>query len=285
MPRNFEELRAMILERREGLPNRIAQVAAYSLDNPDEIALGTAASIAASAGVQPSTLIRFAKHLGFDGFSSLQIVFRERLRERNAPYDERLSALHNRTSADAGQHAIFEGFVTAASASLDRVRRVVDEKDLDKAISILAKAETIFLVGRRRSYPAVSYIAYALGKLGIRYQLVESVAGLTPEILSHATSKDAAFAVSFSPYTPTTIEDVRQFAEQDVPVVAVTDSSFSPLVQFAKVWFEIVEADFTGFRSLAASLALCMTIAVGVAEKRRSRSRIRRGDARNRSSL
>jgi DNA-binding MurR/RpiR family transcriptional regulator len=60
------------------LPKRIAQIAAYALDNPDETAFGTAASIAVSAGVQPSTLIRFAQHLGFDGFTSLQGVFRER---------------------------------------------------------------------------------------------------------------------------------------------------------------------------------------------------------------
>ena len=64
-----------------------------ALDNPDEIAFGTAASIAASAGVQPSTLIRFAQILGFDGFTSLQSVFRERLRERTVSYEDRLKAL------------------------------------------------------------------------------------------------------------------------------------------------------------------------------------------------
>jgi DNA-binding MurR/RpiR family transcriptional regulator len=277
LPRDFKGLRAIILERRQDLPKRIAQIAAYALDNPGEIAFGTAASIAASAGVQPSTLIRFAQHLGFDGFSSLQVVFRERLREHNASYDERLSALHNRAGDGIGNRAIFEGFVTAASASLDRALRVVEEKDLDAAIGLLAKAETIFIIARRRSYPAASCIAYALGKLGIRYQLVESVAGLNPEILSLATQKDSALAVSFAPYAPTTIEEVRQLCELGVPVVAITDSSFSPLVRFAKVWFEVVEADFTGFRCLAATMALVMTIAVGVAEKRRTRSRKRRG--------
>ncbi|TKB31105.1 MAG: MurR/RpiR family transcriptional regulator, partial [Mesorhizobium sp.] len=93
VPRDFETLRTTILERRTSLPKRIAQIAAYALDNPDDIAFGTAASIAASAGVQPSTLIRFAQQLGFDGFTSLQQVFRERLRERNSSYDERLAAL------------------------------------------------------------------------------------------------------------------------------------------------------------------------------------------------
>ncbi|MGN6534127.1 MAG: RpiR family transcriptional regulator, partial [Mesorhizobium sp.] len=55
-PREFDSLRAAILARRDSLPKRIAQVAAYALDNPDDIAFGTAASIATLAGVQPSTL-------------------------------------------------------------------------------------------------------------------------------------------------------------------------------------------------------------------------------------
>ena len=131
VPRDFETLRATILERRESLPKRIAQIAAYALDNPDDIAFGTAASIAASAGVQPSTLIRFAQQLGFDGFTSLQSVFRERLRERNSSYDERLAALRAKAEEGAGHRAIFDGFVAAASTSLDDISRTLDEAQLE----------------------------------------------------------------------------------------------------------------------------------------------------------
>ena len=75
-PRDFESLKAMLLDSRDSLPPRLIQVAAFALENPDEMALGTAASIAAQASVQPSTLIRFAKRLGYSGFSDLQDVFR-----------------------------------------------------------------------------------------------------------------------------------------------------------------------------------------------------------------
>ena len=45
-PQDFDGLKAMILERKAQLPKRLRQVAAYALDHPDEIAFGTAASIA-----------------------------------------------------------------------------------------------------------------------------------------------------------------------------------------------------------------------------------------------
>jgi DNA-binding MurR/RpiR family transcriptional regulator len=268
-PRDFEALRAMVIERRDALPKRIAQIAAYALDNPDEVAFGTAASIAASAGVQPSTLIRFAQHLGFDGFTSLQGVFRERLRERTGSYEDRLKTLRGGAAGQTEIRGILDGFVGAASRSLDAVARNIDDSRLEQAVDALKDAETIYLLARRRSYPVASYMAYALGKLGIRYQAIESAAGLDPEILSFASPRDAAVAVSFSPYASTTIDSARSLARQGVPVVAITDSAFSPLAETAAVWFEVAESDCAGFRSMAATMALAMTLAVAVAERRR----------------
>lgn len=272
LPEDFEALRVRILEQRQELPKRIAQVAAYALDNPDEIAFGTAASIAASAGVQPSTLIRFAQHLGYDGFSSLQTVFRVRLRERFSSYDDRLNALRG---DDQGSHnrQILEGFAKASAQSLDAMLHNLSDADFERAIGRLAEAETIYVLARRRSYPVASYFAYAFGKLGIRYQLVDSAAGLDPEMLGFATSRDAAIIVSFSPYTPATLDLARALTAKSVPVVAITDSAFSPLAQIADQWFEIAEADFSGFRSLAATMTLAMSLSVAIADKRRSKSK------------
>jgi DNA-binding MurR/RpiR family transcriptional regulator len=271
LPRDYESLRALILDRRHTLPKRIAQVAAYALDNPDEIAFGTAASIAASAGVQPSTLIRFAQHLGFAGFTSLQSVFRERLRERNSSYEERLSGIRAAGNDGTTNRGILIGFLAASESSLATIARTVNDDTLDRAVALLAEAETIYILARRRSYPVASYIAYALGKLKVRSQIVDSPSGLNPELISFATPRDAALAVSFSPYAPATIEETRLLSEQGVPVVAITDSAFSPLAQFADIWFEVAEADYGGFRSLSATMALSMTLSVGVAELRRSK--------------
>ncbi|MCO5091468.1 MurR/RpiR family transcriptional regulator [Bosea sp. (in: a-proteobacteria)] len=270
LPRDFDGLRALILSQRESLPKRIAQIAAYALDNPDEIAFGTAASIAVSAGVQPSTLIRFAQHLGFDGFTSLQAVFRERLRGRNSSYEERLAMLRGGDDGAAGNHRILDGLLTASRKSLDMMSRTLDEATLDRAIAVLARAETIHILARRRSYPVASYLAYALGKLKVRNQLIESAAGLDPEMIAFATPKDAVIVVSFSPYAPATIADARGLAERGVPLIAITDSAFSPLAGLAKLWFEVAEADFGGFRTLASTMALAMALAVGIGEARRS---------------
>jgi len=268
-PRDFEALRGLILNRRKELPKRLAQVAVYALDHPEEVAFGTAASIAQAADVQPSTLVRFAQHLGFDGFSDLQGIFRNRLKERTGNYEERLATIRATTKQGSEDIAILNGFLGAASQSIDKLVQTVNPLRFERAAALLADAETIYLIARRRSYPIAAYLAYAFGKMKLRYVLTGSMAGLDPEMLAMATERDAAIAVSFSPYAPSTIEQARQLGALGVPVVSITDNAFSPLAECAEEWLEVAEADFAGFRSLSASMALCMALSVAVAERRR----------------
>ncbi|NMD07653.1 MAG: MurR/RpiR family transcriptional regulator, partial [Phyllobacteriaceae bacterium] len=99
LPRDFATLRSLIIERGGDLPKRLKEVATYALENPDEMAFGTVASIAQEADVQPSTLVRFSQSLGYQGFSELQDVFRSRLRERVLNYEERIEQLKEHTRA------------------------------------------------------------------------------------------------------------------------------------------------------------------------------------------
>jgi len=268
-PQDFDALRAAILERKGDLPKRLTQVAIYALDHPDEIAFGTAASIALSADVQPSTLVRFAQHFGFDGFSGLQLLFRARLRERTSSYEERLRILEQDGAALAESTTIFNGFVSAAHRSIDAIAAAVEPEAFERAVTLLAGADTIYLIAKRRSYPISSYMAYAFGKLKVRCQLVGTSAGIDDDMLAMATARDAAFAVSFSPYASESAAQARMMASRGIPVVSLTDSAFSPLAECSREWFEVVEADHAGFRSLSASMAFAMALTVSIAEKRR----------------
>ena len=59
-PHDFNKLRDLIVEARNTMPKRLAQVAAYTIEFPDDIAFGTVSRISEQAAVQPSTLVRFA---------------------------------------------------------------------------------------------------------------------------------------------------------------------------------------------------------------------------------
>ncbi|KZS54476.1 MurR/RpiR family transcriptional regulator [Rhizobium anhuiense] len=270
VPRDFESLRSTIIERKANMPKRLAQVAAFALGNPDEIAFGTTASIAAASEVQPSTLVRLAHHLGYGGFSDLQSIFRERLRDRTLSYEERLVTLEQ-SSGDDEDANLLSGFIAAANQSVNRLAATVQSDTFTKAVNILAGAETIYLIAKRRSYPLTAHMTYAFSKLNIRHQIVASPNGVDPEMVQFATPRDAAIAASFSPYAADSLSQSQELADRGVPVIAITDSAFSPLAACATHWFEVAEADFAGFRSLSASMALTMALPVAIAERRRKR--------------
>jgi len=267
-PRDFAALKALITERASALPKRLTQIAGFALDNPDEIAFGTVSSIAEQAAVQPSTLVRFAQAMGYQGFSDMQEIFRSRLRDRILNYGERLEQLRAHAKDTSKSNVIFQGFCEASARSIAALEEKLQPGDLDRVVERLAAAETIYLIGLRRSFPIASYMAYAFGKLGVRASLVDAVGGLAAEQMTFARPADVVLAVSFAPYASETVALARAAAQKSIPVVAVTDNPFSPLAQIAETWLEVSEANFEGFRSMAATLTLAMTLTVAVAERR-----------------
>lgn len=267
-PREFAALRALIVNRAQSLPRRLTQVASYALDNPDEIAFGTAAGVAQRAGVQPSTLVRFSQALGYQGFSDLQNVFRSRLRERVPSYDERLAQLREHGLNASKARALLDGFAEAALRSVADFQAKADPAAIERAVDILAGAQTIYLAGLRRSFPITSYMAYAMGKLGIRNILIDGIAGLGAEQTSFIAGADAMLSISFTPYASETVTLTTAAKARGAKIVSITDSVFSPIAPPADVWLEVVEANFEGFRSMAATLALAMTLTVAIAGRR-----------------
>jgi len=271
-PQDFEALRAYIIERRKDLPKRLTQAAEYALQYPDEIAFGTTKSIADTVGVQPSTMVRLANQLGYEGFSAFQNVFRERLRSRPISYDERFDALESGIVDGSEEAIMLNGFLTATKKSIENFEAGINLETLKRSIHVLSEADTIYLLAKRRSYPLAAHMAYTFGKLKIRYHIVGDPLGNDNDILETAGPKDAAIAISFSPYAQETIAQIQMMASNKVPIVAITDSPFSPLATFCPLWFEVVEADYAGFRTLASSFILTTTLPVAIAQQRRKKT-------------
>ena len=268
-PADFDGLRAAIIEMRATLPKRLMQVASYALERPDDVAFGTTASIAQAAQVQPSTLVRFAQHFGFDGFSGPQQLFQDRLKGRNGSYEDRLRQLEAGGATGTEGVTILHGFLAAGHESLESLASTIEPGALERAIATLARAETIYLIARRRSFPIVAYMEYAFGKLRVPCRLVSSAMGNDDDLLAQATPSDAAFAVSFAPYAAESVAQAQALKDAGTAVIGLTDSALSPLAVCSEVWFELVEADHAGFRSLSASMAFAMALTVSVAERRR----------------
>ena len=263
-PRTYEQLRAVLSSGTVRLPKKLRQVAIFVWQHPTIVALGTVTSVAAQAGVQPSTLVRFAQSFGYSGFTDLQNIFKAHLVDggrgsRNPP---------DANAEGGGATRLVDGFVDSSMASLSGVRDRLDIRNFESLAQTLASADLIYIVGSKRAFCVASFVSLALSNLGVRNFALDNVGSTAFELLRCATPVDAVLAVSFTPYNSITPELAASAAQRGVPIVSITDSAFSPLASISKTYVEVVEDDFSGFKSLSATLAVAMALALRVAQLR-----------------
>ena len=260
----YAELKDAISQAYPSLSPQLQRLARYALDKPHDLALGTVAAVAEANAVQPSSTIRFANALGFDGFSQMQQVFRSHLVERGAPYRERIRRMPPGSRAAGG---VLHQFVDEAVDELRHLEEHVDPKALAAATTLLAGAPQIHVLAQRRAFPVACYLAYALNQLELRAHLLDGLGGMLDGFARGIAEGEALVVASFRNYSPAVVETARACRERGVAVVAITDSALSPLKPAADVCFELGDDSSRPFRSLVAPLCLAQALVVSTGQR------------------
>lgn len=263
-PASVDEFRDRLAAVSSDLPRRLRQCADFIAAHSDRIAVSTVAELAAGADVPPSALMRFCQIMGFSGFSEMQKLFREAYVPGWPDYSTRL---RNLKDGGAGSPtALLAEFVEAGRLSLEALAKNVDEAALAEAVRLLAKAGTVHIVGYRRAFPVASYLAYVFGKMSVPSMLHDGVGKLDHRFALR--DGDAVLAITFAPYGEETLALAQEARDRGLTVVGITDRLTSPLARMADSIVTVPEVDFGAFRSLSATIALALSLAVAVGSAR-----------------
>src|SRR5687768_16856468 len=141
---DYEQLQAEITRRFPALSRQLQQIARFTLEHPQDVALDTVAAAATKAQVQPSAMVRFAQALGYDGYSDMQRIFRDRLVQRSASYRDRIASLRRtHPPALSRPKAVLHDFVADSIAHLSHLEEHVAPARLEAAVKLLARASHI----------------------------------------------------------------------------------------------------------------------------------------------
>ena len=265
-PASVDEFRARLADILDDLPRRLRQCADYIAANTDRIAVSTVAELATGADVPPSAVMRFCQILGFSGFSEMQRLFREAYSPGWPDYSTRLKNL--KEGGAGSPTALLAEFIEAGRQSLEALAKSADEVALQQAVAVLAGADTVHVVGLRRAFPVASYLAYVFEKMSIPAMLHDGVGKLDHRFALRPN--DAVLAITFAPYSEETLTLAQDAKARGLPVVALTDRMTSPLVRFSDAILTVPEVDFGAFRSLSATIAMAIALAVAVGSARGS---------------
>jgi DNA-binding MurR/RpiR family transcriptional regulator len=265
-PPTLESLKAVVGERFDGLPPRLQAAARYLVDHPNAAAVDTITALAGAAGLHPSVLVRLAKALGYAGFSPMQAVFRDALLAQTQSYGERMRAQRRgrREALPQAPDEMLRMICEASIGSLHGLAESVDGAALRDAIVLLDRASTIHVVGLRRSWPVATYLAYLLSRSQRSTRLIGGMGGMLVDEVRVLGKGDLLVAISFHPFHADTVAAAELARAQGASVIALTDSAMSPFARNASVVLEVRDAEIEGFRLVAASMAICHGLAVGM---------------------
>jgi DNA-binding MurR/RpiR family transcriptional regulator len=152
-------------------------------------------------------------------------------------------------------------------ASLQDMLTNIAPESLAEAVSLLEKADVVYLIGQLRSTPVAELLRYILTMLGKRCILLDAGGGLATHMARAMRGTDVLLAISFRFYANEVVNVVEAAAAAAVPIIAITDSTLSPLAKSAKVLFAVPEHEYTFSRSLAAPMCLAQALTVALAAR------------------
>ncbi len=183
--------------------------------------LGSAADLAGAAGVSAPTVVRFARSLGFAGYSDLSVAL--------------VGELGERTSSPATKFAARRSSGDVLRTVIGQIEKLGDipAAEIDAAVGLLAdpKARIACFGGR--------FSGYLAGYLGLHLeQMRPGVRTLTTVSASEqidAGRRDVFVVYDFRRYQTSTIAHAERLAETGARIICITDPWLSPIARFSTV--------------------------------------------------
>ena len=268
-PTDYEALVALIHAEYEGLSRSFQTIARYLTQNPNDVAIQSINDIAVRCGVHASSLVRFAQSLGYSGFKDLKELFHRRLATAAPGFEARVGALRDELQSHrrGGPRGFLGDLVARDMTTLQDLFADTREADLSRAVDLLEKADTIYVAGQLRSAPIAVFLRYVLTMLGRHVVLLDADGGLATHMARVMRPGDVLFSIAFRFYAKEVVSITEAAHAAGVPVIAVTDTTLSPLAKCARVLFTIPEGDYAFSRSLAAPMCLAQALMIALAAK------------------
>lgn len=203
-------------------PPRMRLVAKYILDHPSDFGLDPVRVTAAKAGVSTYTLVRAAKHLGFDGFEDLRAPFRHALVSTTV-FEARPDWIDAHRMKGGLGPVQADNALNALSIVQSSLQRQLPE-EIEQAVNVMLAARHVYVTGFRASY-ALAYYFHYVGRMALpSLQLIPRHMSTAIDELNLSGPKDVMIAISVSPYSRETIEACKFAQQKGLRLILLSDS-------------------------------------------------------------
>lgn len=205
------------------------KVATYVLENPLDVGVSTVRELAQSAKVNPNTVVRMARQVGFSGYDDFRAPFREAIRNgRDFPdrarwlQDMRKSGELGQLYADAVQSTLKNIEDTFASISLDQ---------LIEAGEVIWNSRNVYTLGVGINNVNARNFTYLASTGMVQFHAIPQRGSSPVDDLAWADSRDVLIAITCKPYRSEVVEAVKLARAQGMTIIGISDSPASPIIR------------------------------------------------------
>lgn len=246
-------------EEWERLTPEAQKAARYVLENPADVGVSTVREIAEAANVKPNTFVRMARQVGFEGYDDFRAPFREAIRKGGVSFPDRARWLQDiRKSGEIG--GLYADMIDAAARNIEETFATISEDALKAAAEAIWASRQVFTLGVGVNNANARNFTYLASTGMTQFHSIPRPGSTATDDLAWADNRDVLIAMTMKPYRTEVVEAVRIARDQDMTVIAISDSPASPIILQAQHGFTVAVDTPQFFPSSVSTIALLETL-------------------------
>ena len=230
------------------------KIADYFIRNPERVGMCSSMEVAREIGVSDASIIRFARTIGYEGFSDLKNDIYSSLAQQatgginSLSLAERLD-IHRATYGDTESKS---AYLKMLQYNLERTFQENSDESFARAVKMLRGATHHYVIGFRGCIGVASQFAWLMRLLldHVIYIGDEGTGGVGS--LQDISSEDCAFFFSVSRYYKSDLRLAQLAKKRNAQICVITDSVLSPLTDLADVILLAETRRISFFQSMSA---------------------------------
>lgn len=218
------------------------KIADFLMQKPDYILPLYITELAKKCGTSEATVVRFSKHLGFEGYQQLKIAIAQE--SKSHPINESIS--YDDTAID-----IFQKVCEDIYCSLEKTKKTIDANCLERCCQKILSSNNILVCGLGNSASVALDASHKMFRLGLN---AHAYTDNHMQIIaaSHTDKNSVIIGISHSGCSRDIIQALETAKQNGATTIAITNFGKSPIDKVSDILLHTV-SDETNYRILGLS--------------------------------
>ncbi|QQO09542.1 MurR/RpiR family transcriptional regulator [Breznakiella homolactica] len=206
------------------------KIAQFIMDKPSEALALSITDLAKTCNVSEATVFRFCKTLNLNGYQELRVELMKAISKRQNPEKLEDAAIEDRDSLQV----LAKKVMHLQQEALERAYNALDFKALEKAITLIDRAEKVYFFGTGNSFLNAMIAKTQFMDVSHKFHVEQDIyaQAYAASLLPKGT---AAVFFSYSGATQCTVEVAKLAKAAGAKIIAITRFIRSPLTEYCDV--------------------------------------------------